>query len=112
MKRLVTEYKEMLETKNAYVKKFSLEVFANFDSSYPMWLAAVQSIAQLDALMGLAKGSINLGGMSRVKLLGKCAVYLIDLFYSTEPACRPTFVDEERSVMEFEELRHPCVVPG
>lgn len=90
VKGLVTEYKEMLETKNAYVKKFSLEVYSNFDSSYPMWLAAVQSIAQLDALMGLAKGSINLG----------------------EPACRPTFVDEERSVMEFEELRHPCVVPG
>lgn len=62
MKGLVIEYKEMLETKNAFVKKFSLEVYAEFDSSYPMWLASVQSIAQLDALMGLAKGSINLGG--------------------------------------------------
>lgn len=74
MKGLVTEYKEMLETKNAYVKKFSLEVYSNFDSSYPMWLAAVQSIAQLDALMGLAKGSINLGGIFNVVLLDKWTV--------------------------------------
>jgi DNA mismatch repair protein MSH6 len=59
---LVTEYKELLEKKNAFVKKFSLQVYADFDESYPMWLAAVQSIAELDALMGLAKGSINMGG--------------------------------------------------
>lgn len=59
---MVVEYKELLETKNAFVKKFSLQVYAAFDESYSMWLAAVESIAQIDALMGLAKGSINMGG--------------------------------------------------
>ncbi|PTB65839.1 DNA repair protein [Trichoderma citrinoviride] len=26
------------------------------------------------------------------------------------PSCRPQFVEEERSVLEFEELRHPCMI--
>ncbi|KAK4509250.1 Histone deacetylase hda1 [Mucor velutinosus] len=90
VKNLVTEYRELMETKNAFVKKFALEVYAAFDESYGMWLSAVQSIAELDALMGLAKGSMNMG----------------------EPACRPVLLDQEKSVVEFEELRHPCVVPG
>jgi DNA mismatch repair protein MSH6 len=64
VKGLVIEYKELLETKNAFVKKFSLQVYAAFDESYIMWLSAVQSIAELDALMGLAKGSMNMGGKS------------------------------------------------
>lgn len=51
-----------METKNAFVKKFALQVYAAFDESYAMWLSAVQSIAELDALMGLAKGSMNMGG--------------------------------------------------
>ncbi|EPB93010.1 hypothetical protein HMPREF1544_00084 [Mucor circinelloides 1006PhL] len=90
VKNLVNSYKEQLETKNAFVKKFVLEVYATFDESYTMWLSAVQSIAELDALMGLAKGSMNMG----------------------EPACRPVLLDQEKSIVEFEELRHPCVVPG
>lgn len=44
------------------MKKFSLQMYAAFDESYTMWLSAVQSIAELDALMGLAKGSMNMGG--------------------------------------------------
>ncbi|CEI93954.1 Putative DNA mismatch repair protein msh6 [Rhizopus microsporus] len=90
VKRLVTKYKELLETKNEFVKKFSQQVYAHFDEFYPMWLSAVSTVAQLDALMGLAKGSMNMG----------------------EPICRPTLLDQEKSVIEFEELRHPCVVPG
>lgn len=62
VKALVSEFKELKETKNAFVKKFALQVYANFDESYPMWLAAIQNIAELDALMGLAKGSIQMGG--------------------------------------------------
>ena len=62
VKNLVTEYKELMETKNAFVKKFALQVYAAFDESYAMWLSAVQSIAEIDALMGLAKGSMNMGG--------------------------------------------------
>jgi DNA mismatch repair protein MSH6 len=64
---MVTDYKELLETKNAFVKKFSLLVYSAFDESYSMWLTAVQSIAHIDALMGLAKGSINMGGKKKKK---------------------------------------------
>jgi DNA mismatch repair protein MSH6 len=28
------------------------------------------------------------------------------------PACRPEFVNDEKSVLELEALRHPCVIPG
>ncbi|KAI8969051.1 muts domain V-domain-containing protein [Mycotypha africana] len=90
IKTMVTEYKELLETKNAFVKEFALEVYSAFDKNYNIWLQAVQIIANVDALFGLAKSSANMG----------------------EPCCRPEFVDQERSVIEFEELRHPCVVPG
>ncbi|KAG1456250.1 hypothetical protein G6F56_006874 [Rhizopus delemar] len=90
VKSLVTTYKEQLETKNEFVKNFAKEVYAQFDKFYPAWLSVVNSIAQLDALMGLAKGSMNMG----------------------EPACRPVLLDQERSVIEFEDLRHPCVDPG
>lgn len=90
VKSLVEQYKEMLETKNMFVKKFAVEVYQSFDSIYSTWLSAVQKIAEIDALMGLAKGSMSMG----------------------EPACRPVLLDQEKSVIEFEELRHPCVVPG
>ncbi|EIE86449.1 hypothetical protein RO3G_11160 [Rhizopus delemar RA 99-880] len=90
VKNLVSEYKELLETKNEFVKTFSKQVYQHFDQSYPIWLSVVNTIAQLDALMGLAKGSMNMG----------------------EPACRPVLLDEERSTIKFEELRHPCVKPG
>ena len=29
-----------------------------------------------------------------------------------DPACRPEFVESERSVLELTSLRHPCVIPG
>lgn len=29
----------------------------------------------------------------------------------TEPSCRPQFAQDGPSVLEFEELRHPCVTP-
>ncbi|KAI9280014.1 muts domain V-domain-containing protein [Sporodiniella umbellata] len=90
VKQLVVTYKEQLETKNEFVKNFSKEVYACFDKFYTTWLCVVNTIAELDALMGLAKGSVNMG----------------------EPSCRPVLLEEEKSVIEFEELRHPCVDPG
>src|SRR5439155_17994956 len=49
----------------------------------------VKTIAQLDCLISLARSSRALG----------------------EPSCRPEFVESSRSVLDFEELRHPCMVP-
>jgi DNA mismatch repair protein MSH6 len=62
--------------------------FRKFDIDYDTWIKAIRIVAQLDCLVSLAKASASLG----------------------QPSCRPQFVDEERSVVEFEELRHPCMI--
>jgi DNA mismatch repair protein MSH6 len=88
LKGLVRELQEVQETHAQIVKATASRFFARFDKDYPTWLAAVKVIANLDCLIGLAKASAALG----------------------EPSCRPVFVDDERSVVEFEELRHPCIL--
>ncbi|KAI8098718.1 muts domain V-domain-containing protein [Halteromyces radiatus] len=90
LRELVTQYKEHLEIKNAYTKNFANQVYSEFDEHYDLWLDVVKHLAHLDALLGLCKGSSRLG----------------------EPSCRPEFTDQETSVLEFEELRHPCIVSG
>ena len=88
LKRLVRDLEEALESHGQLVKNLNRHFFAEFDEHYLTWLTAVKIIANLDCLMSLAKASSSLG----------------------QPACRPTFVDQERSVLEFEELRHPCML--
>ncbi|KAI8886290.1 DNA mismatch repair protein Msh6 [Backusella circina FSU 941] len=90
VKALVTQYKELIEHKNECVKEFTKGVYQEFDQHYTLWMSAVQNIATLDVLMSLAKGSSNMG----------------------EPACRPQFVNSEKGVIEFKDLRHPCVATG
>jgi DNA mismatch repair protein MSH6 len=70
------------------VKEVAGRFHARFDEHYGTWLAAVRIVSQLDCLISLAKASASLG----------------------QPSCRPVFVEEERSVLEFEELRHPCLL--
>ncbi|KAI9743656.1 MAG: DNA mismatch repair protein msh6 [Claussenomyces sp. TS43310] len=88
LKALVRELQEAQETHGQIVKATSSRFFARFDEHYTIWLAAVKIIAHLDCLISLAKASSTLG----------------------EPSCRPIFVDDERSTIEFEELRHPCMM--
>ena len=90
LKALVRKLQEAQETHGQIVKDVSRRFYARFDEDYLTWLAAVKVVAQLDCLMSLAKASSGLG----------------------EPCCRPTFVEDERSVMEFEDLRHPCMLPN
>jgi DNA mismatch repair protein MSH6 len=87
---LVTQYRELTEYKNECVKEFTKTAYEEFDQIYTTWLSSVQIIATLDVLMSLAKGYSNMG----------------------EPAGRPTFVDSEHAVMEFKDLRHPCILTG
>lgn len=84
---LVRELQEAEETHSQIVREVASRFFKRFDSDYETWLQAIKITSQLDCLVSLAKASSALG----------------------EPSCRPTFVDEERSVLEFEELRHPCM---
>ncbi|KAK5952604.1 DNA mismatch repair protein msh6 [Knufia fluminis] len=88
LKALVRKLQEAQETHSQIVKEVAARFYARFDENYEIWLAAVKLVAQLDCLISLAKASASMG----------------------QPACRPQFVDEERSVMDFKDLRHPCLL--
>jgi len=85
---LVRKYQEAQETHGQIVKEVSGRFFQAFDKDYNTWLAATQIISHLDCLISLARASLALG----------------------EPSCRPKFVDDDRSILEFEDLRHPCML--
>ena len=90
LRNLVRQLQEAQETHGQIVKEVKGRFFARFDEEYLTWLTAVKVVAQLDCLISLAKASSALGA----------------------PSCRPVFVEDERSVLEFEELRHPCMLPN
>ena len=90
LRSLVRQLQEAQETHAQIVKEVSGRFLARFDEEYMTWLSAVRIVAQLDCLMSLAKASSGFG----------------------DPCCRPTFVDDERSILEFEDLRHPCMLPN
>ena len=87
VRKLVRSLDEAKETHSQIVKEVSGRFYQRFDEDYSSWLLAVQLVANLDCLLGLAKASASLGDTS----------------------CRPIFVDDERTVLDFEELRHPCM---
>ncbi|ORY88074.1 muts domain V-domain-containing protein [Leucosporidium creatinivorum] len=86
--RLVSDLKEARERKTAVVNDFQYKVYGEFDKDYSTWLDVVKVIAELDCLMSLSKSSQALG----------------------EPAVRPEIVESDQAIIEFEELRHPCVL--
>ncbi|KAJ4397706.1 DNA mismatch repair protein msh6 [Gnomoniopsis smithogilvyi] len=85
---LVRELQEAEETHSQIVKDVASSFFRRFDTDSETWLQAIRVVSQLDCLISLAKSSLALG----------------------QPSCRPVFVDEERSIVDFEELRHPCML--
>ena len=85
---LVRELQETEERRSQLVREVALNFCRRFDANADTWLEAIRIVAQLDCLVSLAKASAAMG----------------------QPSCRPVFVDEERSVVEFEELRHPCMM--
>ena len=89
LEKLVQELKEAQEMHAAVVKALNGRFYARFDEEYATWLAAVKIVAQLDCLISLAKASSGIGS----------------------PACRPEFIEDDssRSVLDFKELRHPCI---
>ncbi|KAF7915886.1 uncharacterized protein EAE98_010966 [Botrytis deweyae] len=87
---IIRDLQETQETHGQIVKEVASRFYARFDEDYKTWLQAVKVVAQLDCLVSLAAASSALGTTS----------------------CRPKFVDSKRSVVEFEELRHPCVLPN
>ena len=92
VKKLVRTLQEARETHSQMVKEVCGRFCVRFDQDYAIWLQVVKIVAHLDCLISLSKASVALG----------------------EPRCRPTFVEEDgvRSVINFEELRHPCMLPS
>ncbi|KAF8542753.1 muts domain V-domain-containing protein [Trichophaea hybrida] len=88
LRKLVRSLEEAQESRDQIGKEVTNRFYQRFDEDYQSWLLTVHTIANLDCLIGLAKASSSLGVVS----------------------CRPTFVDDERTVLRFEELRHPCIV--
>lgn len=88
LRKLVRALQEAQETHGQITREVATRFCQRFDEDYKVWLAAVKIIAQLDCLISLAKASASLG----------------------EPSCRPVFEDGNRTVVEFEELRHPCML--
>ena len=88
LRKLVRNLQEAQETHGQIVKDVAGRFYTRFDEHYEKWLAAVKIVAQLDCLISLAKASSSLG----------------------VPSCRPTFVDDERTIVDFEDLRHPCMI--
>nr|WJN24932.1 mismatch repair protein [Pseudozyma thailandica] len=84
---LVQDIKEARETRLAALKQFHQSLFASFSEQSDVFLQAVKTIAEVDCLLSLAKASYAIG----------------------EPSCRPELVDHETALLEFEELRHPCI---
>lgn len=85
---LITEIVQAKEHCEIAMRGIKLRMYEKFDTHYNDWLRVVQNIAQLDCLFGLAKFRRTL----------------------TEPVCRPEFVHSSESVLELEELRHPCLL--
>ena len=88
LRALIRRLQEAQEMHSQIVKEVASRFYARFDENYEIWLAAVKIIAQLDCLISLAKASATLG----------------------QPSCRPTFIDDKRSLLELAELRHPCLL--
>ncbi|KAL9611882.1 MAG: hypothetical protein Q9167_003496 [Letrouitia subvulpina] len=90
LRSLVRQLQEAQERHGQIVKEVAGRFFARFDEDYTTWLAAIRIISQLDCLISLAKASASLG----------------------EPCCRPEFISDARSVIQFIDLRHPCLLPN
>jgi DNA mismatch repair protein MSH6 len=84
---LVKELKEARETRVAALKAFQSKLFQMFQKHGEQFLQVVKGLAELDCLISLAKASRAMN----------------------EPTCRPEFVDSETAVIEFKDLRHPCL---
>ncbi|KAF2751879.1 DNA mismatch repair protein Msh6 [Sporormia fimetaria CBS 119925] len=88
LRKLVRALQEAQETHGQIVREVAGRFYKRFSEDYSDWLAAIKIVAQLDCLISLAKASSSLG----------------------HPSCRPIFSESKRTVVEFEELRHPCML--
>ncbi|KAI8866042.1 hypothetical protein GQ42DRAFT_104655, partial [Ramicandelaber brevisporus] len=90
LRRMVNQLAEIKELRQAAVRNVKSILYSKFDKEYTTWIKVVEMTSELDCLLSLSLASSAIG----------------------EPSCRPQFIDSddtEHSVVDFVELRHPCV---
>lgn len=90
LKAKVRQLQEAQETHKTVIKDVQSTFFTRFNKNYYQWLKVIKSIAYIDCLTSLSISSTDFA----------------------EPSCRPQIIDNEYSVIEFDELRHPYVIPS
>ncbi|KAH3665402.1 hypothetical protein OGAPHI_003586 [Ogataea philodendri] len=90
VRTLVKSLMEARELHKILCESLQTKMYSKFMLYKNVWSAAIQLTAHMDCILSLARASESLG----------------------MPACRPEFIDEPFAQIEFEELRHPCFVPG
>ncbi len=85
--KLVQKLKEARETRGEALRSFHGVLFGRFCEHAPVFLRAVKALAELDCLVSLSKASYAMG----------------------QPCCRPTLVESDSAMIDFKELRHPCI---
>ncbi|OBA16638.1 uncharacterized protein OGAPODRAFT_16222 [Ogataea polymorpha] len=90
VKKLVRKLMEARELHKIIGESLQARMYGRFMNDYPIWSSAIKAVAQLDCILSLARASESLG----------------------TPSCRPEFIDSASAQIEFQELRHPCFIPG
>ncbi|KAJ3324736.1 DNA mismatch repair protein msh6 [Boothiomyces sp. JEL0866] len=88
LRNLINDLLEAREHCEAAMRTIKLRVYEKFDQNYNDWMRIINNIAQLDCLFSLTQCTKNL----------------------QEPVCRPEFVESDVSILEMEDMRHPCVM--
>lgn len=86
VRQLVRKLQEARETHKLVSLGVQGRLYSRFSENYRLWLALTKTIAHFDCLLSLARTSANMA-----------------------VRCRPEFVETDRPVIEFTELRHPCM---
>lgn len=77
---------EQRETHKTVCDNLILRMYQRFDKHYDLWMSAIKIASNIDCLLALTKTSETI----------------------SFPSCRPTFISDSDSKIEFDELRHPC----
>ncbi|CAK9436232.1 uncharacterized protein LODBEIA_P07900 [Lodderomyces beijingensis] len=88
VKRLARKLMEQKETHKSVCDTLKLRMYDKFNVHHKTWMDAITSIANIDCILALTKVSETIG----------------------YPSCRPEFIESDRGVVDFKELRHPCFV--
>ncbi|KAJ3273239.1 DNA mismatch repair protein msh6 [Terramyces sp. JEL0728] len=88
LRNLINDLLEAREHCESAMRTIKTRVYGKFDENYDAWMKIINNIGELDCLFSLAQCTKNL----------------------QEPVCRPEFIESSVSVLEMQDMRHPCVM--